>query len=126
MTKLKKSFDTVEVGKRIKSLRKSRSLKQDDLMEVLNLSRPAISNIETGRRNINLHQAKSLADFFGCSIETLGIKVEVVETNDLLERARLIFENENVPLEEKQDLYEEVMKLYLSAKEHIKKNRSAF
>ena len=122
MTKLQKSFNTIEVGKRIKKLRKARSLKQDDLSEVLGgLSRPQISNIETGRRNLNLHQIKSLADFFGVSIETLGLKTDEVETNDLLERAKLIFENENVPLEDKQELYEEVMKLYLSAKEQIKK-----
>ena len=122
MTKLQKSFDTKEVGKKIKQLRKARSLKQDDLSEVLGgLSRPQISNIETGRRNINLHQIKALADFFGVSIETLGLKTDEIETNDLLERAKLIFENESVPLEEKQELYEEVMKLYLSAKEQIKK-----
>ena len=122
MTKLYKSFDTKIVGEKIKQLRKARSLKQDDLSEVLGgLSRPQISNIETGRRNLNLHQIKALADFFGVSIETLGLKTDEVETNDLLERAKLIFENENVPLEEKQELYEEVMKLYLSAKEQIKK-----
>lgn len=121
MTKLQKSYDTVEVGKRIRQLRRARSLKQDDLMEVLNLSRPAISNIETGRRNINLHQIKALADFFNVSIETLGIETEEVETTDLLERARLIFESETVKLEDKQELYEEVMKLYLLAKERIKK-----
>lgn len=122
MTKLHKSFDTKIVGMKIKQLRKARSLKQDDLSEVLGgLSRPQISNIETGRRNINLHQIKALADFFGVSIETLGLKTDEVETTDLLERAKLIFENENVPLEDKQELYEEVMKLYLSAKEQIKK-----
>lgn len=122
MTKLQKSFDTKEVGMKIKQLRKARSLKQDDLSEVLGgLSRPQISNIETGRRNINLHQIKALADFFGVSIETLGLKTDEVETTDLLERAKLIFENENVPMEDKQELYEEVMKLYLSAKEQIKK-----
>lgn len=121
MTKLQRTYDTKLVGEKIKQLRKARSLKQDDLMEVLNLSRPAISNIETGRRNINLHQIKALADFFGVSIETLGLVTEEVETNDLLERAKLIFENEKVPLEDKQELYEEVMKLYLSAKEQIKK-----
>lgn len=122
MTKLQKSFDTKIVGMKIKQLRKARSLKQDDLSEVLGgLSRPQISNIETGRRNINLHQIKALADFFGVSIETLGLKTDEVETNDLLERAKLIFENENVPLKDKQELYEEVMKLYLSAKEQIKK-----
>lgn len=122
MTKLQKSFDTKVVGQKIKQLRKARSLKQDDLSEVLGgLSRPQISNIETGRRNLNLHQIKALADFFGVSIETLGLKTDEIETNDLLERAKLIFENENVSLEEKQELYEEVMKLYLSAKEQIKK-----
>lgn len=122
MTKIQKSYDTKEVGRRIKELRRARSLKQDDLSEVLGgLSRPQISNIETGRRNINLHQIKALADFFGVSIETLGLKTDEVETNDLLERAKLIFENENVPLKDKQELYEEVMKLYLSSKEQIKK-----
>ncbi len=121
MTKLQKSFDTVEVGKRIRQLRKARSLKQDDLMEVLKLSRPAISNIETGRRNINLHQIKALADFFGVSIDVLGIQSEEVETKDLLERARLIFENENVPLEDKQELSEAIYSMYLNIKNQIKK-----
>lgn len=123
MTKLQKTYNTIEVGKRIKQLRKARSLKQDDLMEVLNLSRPAISNIETGRRNINLHQIKALADYFGVSIETLGIKTDEVEVNDLLARAKVIFETDNniIPIEEKEELFEEVMKLYLSAKEQIKK-----
>ena len=119
MTKLQKSFDTVEVGKRIKQLRKARSLKQDDLMEVLNLSRPAISNIETGRRNINLHQIKALADFFGVSIDALGIQTEEVEVNDLLVRAKLIFENKNVPIEEKRELAEQVYGLYLITKRDL-------
>ena len=73
------------------------------------------------RRNINIHQIKALADFFGVSIETLGLKTDEIETNDLLERAKLIFESDSVPLTEKQELYEEVMKLYLLAKERIKK-----
>lgn len=119
MTKLQKSFDTVEVGKRIKQLRKARSLKQDDLMEVLNLSRPAISNIETGRRNINLHQIKALADFFGVSIDALGIQTEEVEVNDLLVRAKLIFENDNVPIEEKRELAEQVYGFYLITKRDL-------
>ena len=111
-----------EVGKRIKQLRKAHSLKQDDLSEVLGgLSRPQISNIETGRRNLNLHQIKALADYFGVSIETLGLKTDEVETNDLLERAKLIFENESVTLEEKQELAEMIYGLYLSAKQQIKK-----
>lgn len=120
MTKLHKSFDTVEVGKRIRQLRKARSLKQDDLSEVLGgLSRPQISNLECGRRNISLHQAKALADFFGVSLETLGLRTDEVETTDLLERAKLIFESD-IDINEKRELAEMVYSLYLSAKEQIK------
>jgi transcriptional regulator with XRE-family HTH domain len=101
---------------------------QDELGVVLGdkvtgkpLSRGQISNLETGKRNFNIHQLKALADFFKVSIETLGLESDEVEAVDLLERARLIFENNNVPIDEKQDLYEQIKKLYLSAKEQARK-----
>lgn len=120
--KLQQSLDTKEIGARIRHLRKSRSMKQDELGEVLGgLSRGQVSNLETGRRNLNIHQIKILADFFGVSLEALGVETKEVETVDLLERARVIFENDSIPIIEKQELYEEVMKLYLQAKEQLKK-----
>lgn len=122
MTKMVKSFDTKEVGMKIRQLRKARSMRQDELSEVLGgLSRGQISNLETGKRNISLHQAKALADFFGVSLETLGLKTNEVEVNDLLTRAKLIFENEDVSIKDKQELTDEIMKLYIYAKEQIKK-----
>lgn len=122
MTKQIKSFDTKNVGQKIKQLRKARSMKQDDLGIVLGgLSRGQVSNLETGRRNISLHQAKILADFFGVTLETLGLDTNDIEVNDILTRAKFIFEDKNISIEEKQELYESVMKLYLEAKESIKK-----
>lgn len=122
MTKIQKSFDTKEVGNKIRQLRKARSMRQDELGEVLgNLSRSQVSNLETGRRNFNLHQIKLLADYFGVTLETLGLKTEEIEVNDLLARAKYIFENEDVPFEDKQELSEEIMKMYILAKEQIKK-----
>lgn len=122
MTKLQKSFDTKEVGSKIRQLRKARSMRQDELGEILGgLSRGQVSNLETGRRNLNLHQVKTLADYFGVTLDTLGLKIEEVEVNDLLARAKLIFENDTVPFEEKQELSEEIMKMYILAKEQIKK-----
>lgn len=121
-------IDSKAIGKRIKELRKARHLRQDDLSLVLKdrktgvpLSRGQISNLETGKRNFNLYQLKALADFFNVSLETLGVKTEEIELEDLLARTRMIFLDENVSMDEKQDLYEEVMKLYLQAKESIKK-----
>ena len=124
--RIQKSVNTAGIGERVKRLRKSRGITQDELGIVLGdqttgkpMSRGQVSNLETGKRNFNIHQIKTLADYFNVSIETLGFESDEIETIDLLERARLIFENENVPMEEKQDLYESVMKLYISAKERL-------
>lgn len=126
--RLQKSFDTREIGKRVKQLRKDRNITQDELGIILGdkttgkpLSRGQVSNLETGKRNFNIHQIKALADYFRISIETLGFESDEIETIDLLERAKLIFESELVPMEEKQDLYDSIMKLYLSAKDQFKK-----
>lgn len=126
---IQKTVNTIEIGARVKHLRKSRGITQDELGIVLGdrttgkpLSRGQVSNLETGKRNFNIHQIKVLADFFNVSIEMLGFESDEIETVELLERAKLIFENKNVPLKEKQELYENIMKLYLDAKEQMKNN----
>ena len=125
--RIQKSIDTGQIGERIRQLRKARHITQDELGVILGdkltgkpLSRGQISNLETGKRNFNIHQIKTLADYFGVSLETLGFESNEIETVDLLERAKLLFENEHVPMEEKQDLYDSIMKLYLSAKDQMK------
>ena len=125
--KIQNSVCTKGIGERIKQLRKARDITQDELGIVLGdrttgkpLSRGQVSNLETGKRNLNIHQIKVLADYFSVSIETLGYKSNEIETVDLLERAKIIFENDNVPMDEKQDLYENIMKLYLAAKDQLK------
>lgn len=125
---IQKSIDTSEIGKRVRKLRKDRAITQDELGIILGdittgkpLSRGQVSNLETGKRNFNIHQIKTLADFFQVSIDTLGVKSDEIEAIDVLERAKLIFENSLVPIEEKQDLYESIMKLYLHAKEQSAK-----
>ncbi len=126
--RIQKTVNTKEIGERVRQLRKSRNITQDELGEVLGdrasgrpLSRGQVSNLETGKRNFNIHQIKILADYFSVSIETLGFESNEIETVDLLERAKLIFENDTVPMTEKQDLYESIMKLYLSAKDQKQK-----
>lgn len=125
--RIQTSVNTREIGERVRQLRKSKGITQDELGIVLGdkttgrpLSRGQVSNLETGKRNFNIHQIKALADFFNVSLDTLGFDSNEIETVDLLQRAKIIFENDMVPLDEKQDLYENIMKLYLAAKEQIK------
>ena len=126
--RIQESLNTREIGERVKQLRKSKGITQDQLGVVLGdktsgkpLSRGQVSNLETGKRNFNIHQIKVLADFFGVSLDTLGLRSDEIIAVDLLERAKIIFENDDVEMDEKQDLYENIMKLYLAAKERILK-----
>lgn len=112
-----KKLDTKDIGNRIKQLRKARGLDQLQLANVLKLSRSQVSNLENGRRNLNIHQLKMLADYFGVSISTLGVQTNEVETVELLERAKLIFEDSKIPAQEKQELYEQIMRMYIAAKD---------
>lgn len=125
---IQKTLNTKEIGGRIRQLRRSRNITQDKLGVVLGdrttgkpLSRGQVSNLETGKRNLNIHQIKVLADYFQVSMETLGCDTDDVETVDLLERAKMIFENDRVPMEEKQELYENIMRIYLTVRETYKK-----
>ena len=122
--RIQKTVNTKEIGERVRQLRKSKGITQDELGAILGdkttgkqLSRGQVSNLETGKRNFNIHQIKALADFFNISIETLGFKSDEIETVDLLERAKIIFENDEVSMKEKQDLYENIVKIYLAAKQ---------
>lgn len=124
---IQQSLNTREIGKRVRQLRKARAITQDELGIVLGdkltgkpMSRGQVSNLETGKRNFNIHQLKVLADFFRVSIDTLGIESEELATVDLLERARFIFKNKDIPIKEKQELYENIMELYIAAKEQTK------
>lgn len=124
--RIQQSVNTKEIGERVKQLRKAKGITQDELGVVLGdkttgkpLSRGQVSNLETGKRNFNIHQIKVLADFFGVSLDTLGLRSDEVAAVDILERAKIIFENDNVQMDEKQDLYESIMKLYLAAKERL-------
>lgn len=105
------------LGIRIKELRKSRHLRQDELAEVLELSRGQISNLEHGRRSLNLKQLEKLCSFFKVDMEYFGVSPTAEETISLLERAKLIFESEEVPTDEKDKLYQELMRIYLKSKE---------
>lgn len=125
--KIQKTLNTKDIGERVRQLRKARSMKQDELGYILRdketdkpLSRGQVSNLERGARNFNIHQLKAIADYFNVSLDTLGVTTQEVEIPDLLSRAALIFKNEDIPLEEKQQLAEEIMKLYITTKDQLK------
>ena len=88
---------------------------QIQLADALGLERASISNYETGRRYPSLVMLEEIGKVLGVSLEYFGVKTN--ETHDLIARAKLVFENDDIPVQEKANVYKEVMKLYLNIEE---------
>lgn len=100
------------IGAKLKILRKGRKLTQEQLAERLGVNRATISNYEIGRRLPNLNDLKRFAEFYGVGLDYFGV-VSKDEMFDLLSRARDVFESDAISKEDKEEIYREIMKLYL-------------
>ena len=106
---------TNNIGCKMKLLRKKKGVNQDALAEYLGVSRGAISNYESGKRNPNIKDLNKIAKFYNVGLDYFGISKKD-EVEDLLARATSLFKNEQISYEDKQLLYEDIMRLYLSVK----------
>ncbi len=61
----------VKIGKRIKELRELSGISQQRLAEMLGVSRPTISQIESGERKITADELIKLSEIFNVSVESL-------------------------------------------------------
>ena len=60
----------------LEKLRKERGLKQDDLADILEVSRQTICSLENGKYNPSIILAFKIARFFGTYIENIFIYEE--------------------------------------------------
>lgn len=80
------------IGRKLKELRNSRDLKQSELAEMVGLSRPAISNIESGKRSLTLSTLKRFCEVYGIDISYFGIDTSTYdEATDLTLRIESLF-----------------------------------
>lgn len=61
----------MSIGEKIYSLRKSKNMSQEDLANVLNVSRQTVSKWETGESNPDIEKIVPLCDFFDISTDEL-------------------------------------------------------
>ena len=102
-----------EIGDKLKALRKGRKLTQDQVADHFGCSRGAISNFEIGKRKPDIKLLQAFAEFYGVPLDYFGAQTQKDELFDLLSRAKVIFKDESVKRETKEELYREFMKLYL-------------
>ena len=100
------------IGNKIKMLRKGRGLTQFQLADRMDCSRGTIANYETGRRTPSFAEIRRMSEMFGVSVDYFGVET-TDETFELLSRARAVLTNADIPKEERERIYRELMKIYL-------------
>lgn len=104
-----------KIGRQIRELRISRGWKQYELADMVGLSRPAICNIEAGKRSLTLNTLKRFCEVFGIDISYFGIETNNFDDAvDVISRLDAIF-NSDLPTEKKEELYRKIMKIYLDS-----------
>lgn len=105
------------IGKKLRDLRISRGWKQLDVADKIGLSRPAISNIEAGKRSLTLSTLKRFCELYEIDISYFGIETENYnELNDIISRIDAIFNDDELDENKKDELYRTIMKIYLESK----------
>lgn len=108
-------MNDASIGAKLKILRKEKKFTQQEAADRLGVKRATISNYEINRRHPSLSELQRFAEFYGVGLEYFG----VAKTDDLLDlmaRAKAVFQNSEIPVEKKEAVYKELMKLYLNLK----------
>ena len=110
-------MDAIELGKKIKAIRKTRGMTQEELGEKIGgLKRSTIANWEVGRRLPSLKDIEAMSKVLGVGIEYFSHESKR-NVYDLIARARETFEDDNIEPREKAKAYREIMRMYLKISE---------
>ena len=88
---------------------------QQELADHLGIKRATISNYEIGRRSPHLSELRRISEYFGVGLDYFGV-TQKDDLLDLVARAKRVFDNEAIPIEKKEAVYKELMKMYLNLK----------
>lgn len=110
-------INSKNIGRQIRDLRLARGWRQNELAEKVGLARSTMSNIESGKRSLTLKTLKTFCEVFNVDISYFGIETDNFdEMLDLTSRIAAIFNADDLPDEKKDELYRDIMQLYLDSK----------
>lgn len=101
----------IGLGSKIKILRKGKGYTQEQLADLLRLTRATISNYEVERRRPHISELKHIADFFGVSLNYFG--AELADASfEINSRIVDYFKADDISVEDKISLFNDVVIAY--------------
>lgn len=96
----------IKIGKRIQEYRKKRGFTQDQLSEILGISKNHLSSIERGKYSIKIDMLVQIMNILNCSADE--IFCDVINKGYLIKSSRLSDKLQNLPPEEQVRILEVV------------------
>lgn len=107
----------MEIGNKLRLLRKERGLTQSDVGEAIGQERSTIACYETGKRKPDVETLEKLAVLYKVTLDYFSEKSEGDVMIELLARSNAFFTSHNIKDTDKDKVYQDIMKLYLLSKE---------
>ncbi|MFV7235266.1 type II toxin-antitoxin system antitoxin SocA domain-containing protein [Flavobacterium sp. ZB4R12] len=90
----------IQIGQRIIELRKKKQLSQEDLAKNVGISRPSLTQIELGKRSINIIELQKFAQVLGFSLDDFmseGFTTDGVIISEEAEKPKTVTDRVSVP-----------------------------
>lgn len=107
------------IGDKMKKLRTARNLSQQEVAELMGLSRQYISRWESGERNINVDQLIQYAKIMGVTLDYFSDNSPERTLFQLMAQLEGVFASAEIPEADKDKAYQDIMRVYLKSKEQI-------
>ena len=93
------------IADKLKEVRKSKKITQEQLAEKLDISRSKVSSWETNRRDMNITEAIKLADIYEISLDSL-FEIDNINKKQYIDVSNKFIKNKKISLEEKIEIIE--------------------
>ena len=107
---------TNAIDEKLKTLRKAKGFTQQEVADAIGVTRASIGGYEIGRRTPPLRELQKIADFYGVGLDYFGIATQD-DIFEIIVRAKNVFASDEISKAEKEELYKELMRLYLQLSE---------
>lgn len=115
----------MQLHEKLKALRLRNYYTQQEIADKLGVTRSTVSNFEIGRRKPEIDILEKLAAIYSVDLNYFATQnMKATDLMLLVEKAENIFNNPDISENEKDKVYQSLMKVYLTMKEGSQHDKS--
>lgn len=104
-----------EIGDTLRILRRDHGYSQEELSDLIGVTRFTIANYESGRRKPTIMILRKLSTLYKVSLDQITETDSVDSTETLITMSRIVFSSTDISKEQKEKAFHAIMQAYLSS-----------